>query len=254
MVRDRGAAGKPSPASALVTHPAGVPRPLDVEIPRLRLVQRLENRWDRSVTLVVAGPGFGKTTVLAQAVRAHQLAPRGIDAWVSCEAAHEDSVRLARALLGALSSGDGHAHGPGRRADPGPRDVVAALDPLVRSVRPAAKLLILNASDRPVDGFQDPRRARQGPGLAVLPRPTRARRRGVGMPRLLSALHPRGASQYVTGPRPEAARVPAAMAPILDWPSWRTGEPYWSFGVQGGGGLGRGGPGGGAERAGGGDA
>ena len=43
-------------------------------------------------------------------------------------------------------------------------------DPLVRSVRPAAKLLIFNASDRPVDGFQDRRRARQGAGLAGLPR------------------------------------------------------------------------------------
>jgi hypothetical protein len=43
----------------------------------------------------------------------------------------------------------------------------------------------------------------------VLPAVSQGRRRGVGMPRLLSAPHPRGASQYVTGPRPEAARVPA---------------------------------------------
>jgi hypothetical protein len=34
----------------------------------------------------------------------------------------------------------------------------------------------------------------------VLPAAGPGRRRGVGMPRLLSALHPRGASQYVTGP------------------------------------------------------
>jgi len=45
----------------------------------------------------------------------------------------------------------------------------------------------------------------------VLPAADEGRRRGVGMPRLLSALHPRGASQYVTGPRPEAARVTADM-------------------------------------------
>ena len=31
------------------------------------------------------------------------------------------------------------------------------------------------------------------------------------MPRLLSALHPREASLYVTGPQPEAARVPVVM-------------------------------------------
>jgi hypothetical protein len=98
-------AGEPSPAVALLTRPAGLPRALDVELPRLRLVQRLEGRWDRPVTLLVAGPGFGKTTVLAQAVRAHQVAPRGIDVWVSCEAAYEDPVRFATALLDAISDG-----------------------------------------------------------------------------------------------------------------------------------------------------
>src|SRR6476646_3144182 len=52
---------------------AGPPRPLDVEIPRWRLLSRLDERWDRAVTLLVAGPGFGKTTILAQALRAHLL-------------------------------------------------------------------------------------------------------------------------------------------------------------------------------------
>ncbi len=51
----------------------------------------------------------------------------------------------------------------------------------------------------------------KGQSLAALPAAGQGRRRGVGMPRLLSALHPRGASQYVTGPRPEAARVPADL-------------------------------------------
>ena len=62
----------------------GVPRALDVELPRLRLVDRLRQSWARPITLVVAGPGFGKTTALAQAVRANLLEPRGIDAWVTC--------------------------------------------------------------------------------------------------------------------------------------------------------------------------
>src|SRR5204862_147419 len=82
-----------------------------------------EGRWDRAVTLLVAGPGFGKTTVLAQAVRAHQVAPRGIAVWVSCEAAYEDPACFARALLGAISAGRGSS-GPGRRTAPGSRDVV----------------------------------------------------------------------------------------------------------------------------------
>src|SRR5512146_175015 len=81
----RGMPGGPSSALALLAPPTGLPRVLDVELPRLRLVRLLEGRWDRAVTLLVAGPGFGKTTVLAQAVRAHQVAPRGIDVWVGCE-------------------------------------------------------------------------------------------------------------------------------------------------------------------------
>ncbi|MEU4247180.1 BTAD domain-containing putative transcriptional regulator [Amycolatopsis sp. NPDC026612] len=98
-----------------------LPRPLDVEVPRLGLVQRLEQRWQRSVTLVVAGPGFGKTTILAQAARAHLLAPRGIDVWVSCEAAHEDRARFARSLLDAMCTG--HESG----AVPGVGDVIDAV-------------------------------------------------------------------------------------------------------------------------------
>jgi LuxR family transcriptional regulator, maltose regulon positive regulatory protein len=106
--------------------PVGLPRALDAEIPRLRLVRLLEGRWDRPVTLLVAGPGFGKTTVLAQAVRAHQVAPRGIDVWVSCQAAHEDPACFAMALLDAMSV-DGRPRGSGRLAAPGPREVVDAL-------------------------------------------------------------------------------------------------------------------------------
>src|ERR1700759_4870289 len=116
----RHAAGYPPPAGTLLTQPAGLPRALDVELPRMRLVRLLEGRWDRPVTLLVAGPGFGKTTVLAQAIRAHQAAPRGIDVWVSCEAAYEDSACFAQALLGAISAGE-PARGPGCRAAPGAR-------------------------------------------------------------------------------------------------------------------------------------
>jgi LuxR family transcriptional regulator, maltose regulon positive regulatory protein len=126
LMPGRGSGGEPSPAATLLTRPFGLPCALDVEIPRLRLVQRLEGRWDRPVTLLVAGPGFGKTTVLAQAVRAHQVAPRGIDVWVSCEAGYEDPVRFAAALLDAMSGG-GRARGPRLRATTGPRDVVDAL-------------------------------------------------------------------------------------------------------------------------------
>lgn len=116
----------PGPAAAFVAGARALPRPLDVEVARPELVERLAGRWDRPVTLVVAGAGFGKTTVLAQAVRAQLLAPRGIDAWVCCEPAHEDPVRLARALLAALAGVDGvDGAGP-------PPGVHAVLDALVR--------------------------------------------------------------------------------------------------------------------------
>lgn len=95
-----------------------VPRPLDVELPRLRLVDRLRARWCRPVTLVVAGAGFGKTTALAQAVRANLLEPRGVDVWVTCGPGHEDASRLAQAILHALDSPS---------PDPGAPEVLAAL-------------------------------------------------------------------------------------------------------------------------------
>jgi DNA-binding SARP family transcriptional activator len=120
---DRGPTATPSSAAAFPAGSTDFPRPLDVEVARPRLVARLGERWERPVTLVVAGAGFGKTTALAQAVRAHLLAPRGIDAWVSCEAAHEDPVLFAGTLIRAVSDGIRGL----RRAAPGASDVVDAL-------------------------------------------------------------------------------------------------------------------------------
>jgi LuxR family maltose regulon positive regulatory protein len=104
--------------TVLPTGSTGLPRPLDVEIPRVRLVELLALRWDHPVTVVDAGPGFGKTTVLAQAVRAHSLAPRGIEAWVSCTAQHGDSAALVAAVSAAL---------PAMPDQPGARTVLDAL-------------------------------------------------------------------------------------------------------------------------------
>ncbi|MCR3751078.1 BTAD domain-containing putative transcriptional regulator [Lentzea californiensis] len=119
----------------------GVPRPLDVELPRLRLVDRLRGRWALPVTLVVAGPGFGKTTALAQAVRANLLEPRGIDAWVSCEAAHEDADRLARSILDALAV----------RARPGVLGVRDVVDALIRHAPLDVCLLLDDVHEVPED-------------------------------------------------------------------------------------------------------
>lgn len=54
------------------------------------------------MTTVVAGPGFGKSTALAQAVRLHAVDPRGLEAWVTCEPGDEDARRLATAICEAF--------------------------------------------------------------------------------------------------------------------------------------------------------
>ena len=87
------------------------PSPLRDELVRSRLVEALGGRFDVPITTVVAGAGFGKTTALAQAIRANDAAPRGIDAWVACEPGDEDSGRMSSAILSALdtrSSGGSH--------------------------------------------------------------------------------------------------------------------------------------------------
>ena len=78
------------------------PSPLDDELVRTHLLEALAGRFDVPVTAVVAGAGFGKTTALAQAIRANDAAPRGIDVWVACEPGDEDAARLSSAILSGL--------------------------------------------------------------------------------------------------------------------------------------------------------
>src|SRR6476659_5221537 len=75
------------------TAPAGPPPPIAYELARPHLVERLAARWDKSLTLVVAGPGFGKSTVLAQAMRVHALEPFGIEGWAACRPGYEQAER-----------------------------------------------------------------------------------------------------------------------------------------------------------------
>jgi DNA-binding SARP family transcriptional activator len=78
------------------------PPALHGEIVRTRLLDRLANRFSVPVTVVVAGAGFGKSTLLAQAIRANQAEPLGLDAWVSCEPGDGDAEHFANAVLAAL--------------------------------------------------------------------------------------------------------------------------------------------------------
>jgi DNA-binding SARP family transcriptional activator len=90
------------------------------EVVRPRLVSLLDARFHQAVTTVVAGAGFGKTTLLAQAVRRNLAAPLGIDGWVTCQPDDRDPASFAGACC--LAAG-GKPAGAARRAT----DVLAAM-------------------------------------------------------------------------------------------------------------------------------
>jgi LuxR family transcriptional regulator, maltose regulon positive regulatory protein len=123
--------GFPSPGGRRAPVP---PSPLQGEIVRPRVLESLAARFDQPVTVVVAGAGFGKTTALAQAIRANSAAPRGIDAWVACEPGDEDAGRLSRAILAALGvppdSGGNLDHVLRALAAAAPLDVCIFIDDL----------------------------------------------------------------------------------------------------------------------------
>ena len=77
------------------------PSPPEHSIARDRLLTLLEQRWDRRLVTIAAGPGFGKTALLAAAV-ADERNRRGTDVWLTCEPADETSAHLAAGLAEAL--------------------------------------------------------------------------------------------------------------------------------------------------------
>lgn len=71
---------------------------------RPRLLRPLLGRFTHRCTLVTAGAGHGKTTLLAQAVAENRFAPRGDDIWLAVESGDADATRLATDLLVALDA------------------------------------------------------------------------------------------------------------------------------------------------------
>ncbi|MGZ4666472.1 MAG: BTAD domain-containing putative transcriptional regulator [Frankiaceae bacterium] len=80
---------------------------------RPRLLALLGERFERRLVLVVAGAGFGKSTLLAQAVAENQLDPRGVDVWLSCAQDDAAASQLAAGLLTALHADPAGAGDPG---------------------------------------------------------------------------------------------------------------------------------------------
>jgi LuxR family transcriptional regulator, maltose regulon positive regulatory protein len=78
------------------------PEPRPGFLTRPRLLRALLGRWEHRVTVVVGGPGLGKTTLLAQATAENRLAPRGRDVWIGVSPGDADGDALARDVLAAV--------------------------------------------------------------------------------------------------------------------------------------------------------
>src|SRR5262245_12464233 len=78
---------------------AGSPSVVEDSLLRPRLLLAVQGRWQRPVTAVVAGAGFGKTTLLAQALRENRLDRSGVDVHLRLEPGDANAARLAARLL-----------------------------------------------------------------------------------------------------------------------------------------------------------
>jgi DNA-binding SARP family transcriptional activator len=76
----------------------------DLGLPRRKLIVRdeliglLARRFEPGATAIVAGAGFGKTTLLRQAIATNAEAPAGVDRFITCTSALRVGSRFARAL------------------------------------------------------------------------------------------------------------------------------------------------------------
>ena len=75
----------------------------DTVLDRPRLLATVQGRWSRPVTAVVAGAGFGKTTLIEQALAAGGPED-GLDVTLRLEAGDASGLRLATRLLVALGA------------------------------------------------------------------------------------------------------------------------------------------------------
>jgi LuxR family transcriptional regulator, maltose regulon positive regulatory protein len=117
------------------------PRPGRPLIRRSQLLQRMHQRWERRVTVLAAGPGFGKSSLLVQAIDENALAPRGDDHWLGCDAGDGDHRMLADGLANALRTDVPRLREPG---DVGPTELGAALADSVWRNAPRQVCLVLD--------------------------------------------------------------------------------------------------------------
>jgi DNA-binding SARP family transcriptional activator len=101
-------------------------------IQRPRLLALLQRRFEHRLTVIVAGAGFGKTTLLAHAVAANALEPDGDDCYLSVGAPDRAPEVLLAGLARAVGGPDARHADVGAVADEvwarAPRSVALLLD------------------------------------------------------------------------------------------------------------------------------
>jgi LuxR family maltose regulon positive regulatory protein len=105
-------------------------------IVRPRLLDVLRSRFERPLTVVVAPAGFGKTTLLGQAVSENALSPSGEDRWLTCQ--RDDTT------LSVLASGAFAAVGLSAPVPEDPRQAAVAVAEAVWSAAPRHVALVLD--------------------------------------------------------------------------------------------------------------
>jgi LuxR family transcriptional regulator, maltose regulon positive regulatory protein len=105
-------------------------------IVRPRLLDALRSRFERPLTAVVAPAGFGKTTLLGQAVSENALSPSGEDRWLTCQ---QDDTTLS-----VLASGAFAAVGLSAPVPEDPRQAAVAVAEALWSAAPRQVALILD--------------------------------------------------------------------------------------------------------------
>jgi ATP/maltotriose-dependent transcriptional regulator MalT len=125
-------------APASVGFRFGPPRSARELVIRPRLLDVLQQRFCQRLTLVVAGPGFGKTSLLAQAQAENLLAQQGLDVWLTCHGGDSAISTLARGLVSALQRSSSPVW------EPDLDDAVARIAAEVRRRAPEQVALVLD--------------------------------------------------------------------------------------------------------------
>lgn len=81
------------------------------------MIRALLGRWQHRATELVGGAGFGKTTLLRQALAENRLAPQGEDIWIGVKPQDADGDSLAQTVATALGRAANEPGEPAAVAD-----------------------------------------------------------------------------------------------------------------------------------------